>query len=64
MSLLPANFRELPIKAKHEALRDLHWSKAEAMAEDDPRRPGREEMALDEDDYVKAIGRQQKRCAV
>lgn len=63
MSLFPTNYRELPHKARHEALRALHWAKAELLAEDDPRRLVREEMALDEDDYVRAIDRQAKRVA-
>jgi hypothetical protein len=63
MTALPNNFRELPAKAKHEALRDLACAKADAAVEGSPSQDRWDEIVHIEDSYIQAIERQEARVA-
>lgn len=59
--IFPTNFRDLPTKARHEALRDLAIAKADAAPNGSPSQDAWDEIGMFEDRYVQAIERQEVR---
>lgn len=61
MTILLSDFLKLPMKAKHEALRDFFDASALKWPEGSEQRSVREELAWREDRYVQAIERREAR---